>query len=114
MEGITHKIRFKTGDSEIEVVGSRDFTEKWFQKLQIQVDLVSVPEPKKSSIIQKDETAKTHTERKQMPLSLSILDSIVFVAYKLQTVKGKSSLVVGDIQAEMENADMKLPGNFLC
>jgi len=33
MEGITHKIKLKLKDHEIEITGSREFTEHWFEKL---------------------------------------------------------------------------------
>jgi len=91
MDNITHKIRFKSGEKEIEVTGTQEHCERWFVKLHHQLATGKTPKP-----------CITDAPSK-------IVDGIMEAAYDLQEIHGKPNLVSGDIKEEMKKAGMKVP-----
>ena len=137
MENITHKIRFKSGEHEIEIIGTKKFTEHWFDKLHGHI-IKAMPMPETVKVAPPIEIPEAITKRKpkarKTPKRMSIkskavaprksaakagrkpkvtpsstIGSVMYVAYNLQEKKGMSHLFIKDIRAGMMEANMKIP-----
>jgi hypothetical protein len=110
-EQMTHRIRIKRGDFEIEVEGEKEFVEKKFQELIDSSPFPKISQPLTSPPKQVfDNTSKTLSLREFIDQfnTKAHMDYILLIAYYLEKYRSQESFTVTEIKGAYSEMREKL------